>query len=261
MNKTVRTEKLDLHFGDPHDFPNVEYLEKKYSNKSPSKSAPENVERDSSELVESHQREAKLVQLIDDKNKKIEQLCVLLEALEPAPGMDPEKYRRMIESGNDGVDFRDSKIVSLAKKSQNLTMLLNKERATSENLSMQLKELRLKYDNLSQQISTPSKSNAPEFGPKLSAMGGSMVNSSDMSSGVDEAAPRRMAGLTKELRDANKQVEELKAKLLQVSEDNKALTRALSQELGDGVSLEHAVDGGWRGRAQQIVMLKSKVSQ
>lgn len=39
----------------------------------------------------------------------------------------------------------------------------------------------------------------------------------------------------------------------------KKLTRALTKELGEGVSIEQAVDEGWRGRAQTIVMLKSKV--
>lgn len=52
------------------------------------------------------------------------------------PGVDPEKIRRAYEADKDGdinnldVDFRDSKIVSLAKKCHRLQMLLNKERAT-----------------------------------------------------------------------------------------------------------------------------------
>ncbi len=46
-----------------------------------------------------------------------------------------------------------------------------------------------------------------------------------------------------------------------MSEEVKTLTRALANEVGDGVTLEQAVDGGWRGRAQQIIMLKSKVKR
>lgn len=41
-------------------------------------------------------------------------------------------------------------------------------------------------------------------------------------------------------------------------EESKQLSRALSREIGEGVALEDAVSGGWRGRAQQIIMLKNK---
>ena len=57
-----------------------------------------------------------IVQKLEGKNREVERLCTLLEAVEPLPGMNPEKYRRIIDNPEaDNVDFRDSKIVDLAK--------------------------------------------------------------------------------------------------------------------------------------------------
>ena len=60
--------------------------------------------------------------------------CETGKALEPMPGLDPDKIRRAYDADKDDlnnseIDFRDSKIVALAKKSHKLQMLLNKERA------------------------------------------------------------------------------------------------------------------------------------
>ena len=58
-----------------------------------------------------------IVQKLENKNREVERLCTLLEAVEPIPGMDPVKYQRIIDNPNaDNVDFRDSKIVDLAKE-------------------------------------------------------------------------------------------------------------------------------------------------
>jgi len=59
--------------------------------------------------------EVDMLRKLEEKNRKIDQLCVLLEALEPAPGVDPERIQKLMDEGIDeNVDFRDSKIVSLA---------------------------------------------------------------------------------------------------------------------------------------------------
>ena len=67
--------------------------------------------------------------------------------------------------------------------------------------------------------------------------------------------------LSKELGGANKKVEDLRRKLQEAEDENKKLTRALLKEVGDGITLEEAVDEGRKGRAQTIVMLKNKIKR
>eukprot|EP01036_Dinobryon_divergens_P024693 gene24693-33164_t len=180
-----------------------------------------------------------LVRKLDEKNRKIESLCVLLEAVEPMPGMDPDRIRRALEADtkDDGsaaeVDFRDSKIVALAKKSHRLQMLLNKERANGGS----------------------GAGSGSQGGLKLPALRPNSANSNA------EQIAQANAALTKELRDVNRAADELKKKNSALVEENKNLSRALSKEIGEGggVTVEQAVSGGWKGRAQQIVMLKAKI--
>lgn len=70
----------------------------------------------------------------------------------------------------------------------------------------------------------------------------------------------KIAGLNRDVKEGGKQIDELKRKLAQSVDEAKQLSRALAREIGEGVTLEDAVNGGWRGRAQQIIMLKNKVS-
>lgn len=66
--------------------------------------------------------------------------------------------------------------------------------------------------------------------------------------------------VSKELLSANKTIEDLRRKYTQVKEDLKNHRVALAREIGEGVTIEQALEGGnWRGRAQTIVMLKSKI--
>jgi hypothetical protein len=103
---------------------------------------------DNTELVS---KSNELHKKLDQKNRDIEKLCCLLEALEPSPGMDIGKYKSLIESKveNDiNVDARDAKIVALAKKSRNLTVSLNKEKGLNESKNSLIEELENKCNYL-----------------------------------------------------------------------------------------------------------------
>ena len=61
---------------------------------------------------------------------------------------------RNTSAGSGGeVDYRDSKIVSLAKKIRTYTVQLNKEKAENENLRTAIKELNVFCDNLREEVS------------------------------------------------------------------------------------------------------------
>ena len=180
-----------------------------------------------------------LIKKLAKKDQEIEKLCVLLETLEPIPGISVDSMRKRLDGHEeDGADFRDSKIVSLAKKNRNLTVMLNKERASADSRGIQIQQLTDKMQQLE------------KLGANVLRRDG---NGNDLQQ--DALQTRREAAA------ANKLAEDLRRKLFQTSEENKKLTRALLNELGDSATIDQAVEGAWRGRAQQIIMLKAKIKK
>lgn len=216
-----------------------------------------------------HQQQA-LVQKLETKNREVERLCTLLEAVEPMPGMDPEKYRRIMENPDaDTVDFRDSKIVDLAKKCRKLQLALSKEKANNENLSSTVDKLAQMNDRLERDLDSTASAMSSQFsrntgaGRTISASNSTFLASAQEEKSMDSGRIQQKSApqLSKELGGANKKVEDLRRKLQEAEDENKKLTRALLKEVGDGITLEEAVDEGRKGRAQTIVMLKNKIKR
>jgi hypothetical protein len=219
------------------------------------------------EFTQKHQA---LLHKVEAKNMEVERMCVLLEALEPVPGMDAAKYKRLIDNpdSSDHVDIRDSKIVTLAKKVRKVQMSLNKERSISQAQAQDIEELKNTNDKLRKEIdalsvmsnsSLASSSSRTIRAPVTESPGRGALTTSAV---VDPAElESQNTQLRKDLHSVNKTVEELRRKLSKAADDAKSLSQALAREVGDGVSIEQAVDGGWRGRAQQIIMLKTKIKR
>ena len=205
-----------------------------------------------------------LVKKLNQKNNEIERLCILLDTMEPVPGLDVEKYRKLIDSSNNSapdapVDYRDTKIVQLAKKIRRLTVTLNKEHATAESRLDKIDELENKCAHLQ----------------TLLANANSINKDNNKASAKVHGDPDQ---LKRELESSHKQVTDLKHKNFQLNEEIKSLTRAFAKEVGDGANIEEILkahnsansasidpnppkEKGWRGRAQQITMLKIKVKK
>jgi hypothetical protein len=80
---------------------------------------------DGSALEALQHQNAALVRDLRESKRQVRELSVLLEAVEPVPGLDADKFLDMLrESGREGMDYRDSKIVQLAKKARNLQVSL-----------------------------------------------------------------------------------------------------------------------------------------
>lgn len=188
-----------------------------------------------------------LILKLDDKNKEIERLCFLLEALEPVPGLDAEKFMSINDGTADEtlVDYRDSKIVQLAKKCRKLTVALNKERGQGAGSKQFVNDLKKKCEDLQNQLNMVASPAA-----RAAAQREQKESKDDLS-----------RDMQRELQQAQKQVDEWRKKCSQSQEEVKKLQRILTKELGEGVTIEEAVDEGWRGRAQQIVMLKTKIKR
>ena len=250
------------------NYPDADAVAEKYGvlEKTDSESASPGLSLE--QQMELARQQQAVVQKLENKNREVERLCTLLEAVEPIPGMDPEKYRRIIENPDaDHVDFRDSKIVDLAKKCRRLQMSLTKMTATNESLSSKIDQLMQANDSLQLELQKgPSMMN----NSNNSGGGNRTINASTsgfLSTATQEEKERDRAGektapqLAKELAVANKRLEESRRSQQRAEEEAKKLTRALMKEVGDGVTLEEAVDEGRKGRMQQIVMLKNKVKR
>lgn len=219
-------------------FPEVSTISERYGLET--KIANEkNIESEIKQSSDLTEKTEALFRKLQKKDQEIEKLCVLLESLEPIPGISVESMRRHLDSNpEEGADFRDAKIVSLAKKNRNLTVILNKERASADSRGLQIQELADKLQQLERQGGSSSKKD----------------NS-------DKDSQQEIIILRRELTASNKTVDDLRRKLFQSTEENKQLTRALANELGEGVSIEKAIEGSWRGRAQQIIVLKAKIKK
>lgn len=181
-----------------------------------------------------------LKQKLHEKSREVEKLNVLLEACEPLPGMSIDKYKKFVLTGiDDALDFRDSKIISLAKKIRNLNMKLNKSNALNEKGHSSYEILKLKYDQLVVEFEQKSKEDRRS------------VTRSDVE-----------VQLQRDLNVARKQVDELKHKQSQLCDEIRNLQRILRSELGEYVTIDQALmDEGWKGRARQIEMLKIKLKR
>jgi hypothetical protein len=177
------------------------------------------------------------------KNKEIEKLKIILQAVEPLPGLNIEKYRKFFNDGldngfNDVFDFRDSKIIDLSKKIRNLNMKLNKSNALNEKSKMEYSILTQKFDELMIKYTKLQEEDKNKI-----------LNSRS------EIEIR----LQKDLNLSLKTIEDYKLRLDQSINENKNFQRLLRSEIGE--NFDQISEEGWKGRAQQIERLKIKVKR
>jgi len=194
---------------------------------------------------------------LTEKHKEIDRLCSLLEAIEPVKGgVDPERFLKMYDSAeNQGrelpdTDYRDVKIVSLAKKVRKMTMALNKERSSGDAAKLAMEEKDRKIEKLTKELNLLSS-------PAARAAAIRNVRK-DIKQNAEEAD---INDLRQQTASANKYADDTKRKYAMLQEENKKLQRALAKEVGEGVSMDKVLDDGWRGRSQQIMTLKNKVKK
>ncbi len=198
---------------------------------------------------------AEMTAKLAEKQREIEKLHAALEAVAPIPGFDVDMYKRLVlAQGEHDVDYRDKKIVDLAKKCRNLTVQLTKYQTETESLKEALYESNQMCSKLKEEVAIAGARKSKI--PMRSTVSGP---SSDPEVLVEQQQDT-IRSLQKELKEATRSTDELKLKLHTATEEAKSLRGALARELGEGVSVDQALDGNWRGRAQQIVMLKAKVS-
>ena len=215
-----------------------------------------------------------LQQKLTEKNRKIEELCVLLEAVETTSSTSTNELNRLqstqqqltTQSG-DEIDLRDAKIVSLAKKAHTLTMTVNKEKARADRLNNELEAQKKIVDSLNSEIQElkTAINNNNNNNNNTKVYNRHSITDSKIRENDENSRREKDKQLTNALRTA----EEVREKLRCAEDANKRLSRALEKELGEstGIHVSDIASGavavdqsGWRGRGQQIVMLKAKAS-
>lgn len=271
-----QTLNIYLDYDSPHkadEYPNPTELAKKYgldeeeddrsdeederlTQEKRSKLESATKEEDAQTNVELVQKVKQLTGRLSEKNREIDKLCCLLEAVEPIPGgVDPEKFLKMFEASAQArdapdVDYRDVKIVDLAKKTRKLNLALNKERSKAITSKNTIDELTMKNEKLKKELDLMSSPAA-----RAAAIRNMRA---DIKQNAEETD---IADLRKEMKDVQRAHDSMKRKLNLAQEENKKLTRALAKEVGEGVGVNQVLEDGWRGRAQQILSLKNKVKK
>ncbi|RHY65205.1 hypothetical protein DYB30_001018 [Aphanomyces astaci] len=188
-------------------------------------------------------KNSELMATIKDYKHHVTELQLLLEAVEPIPGLDVNTLRDVLQ-GAEVVDhdIRDVKIVHQAKKLRQAKIALTKEKSKGAGASGRIAELeRQLHDAEERHLKSERLVHKLQLGEKPEPKHTESANTVPL-----------------------KKFEDLRVKYEAMAIDLKKTQRALQREVGDDVPLAEILDGeggGKRGRAQQIVMLKAKVKK
>eukprot|EP01006_Ploeotia_vitrea_P021356 TRINITY_DN53718_c0_g1_i1.p1 TRINITY_DN53718_c0_g1~~TRINITY_DN53718_c0_g1_i1.p1 ORF type:complete len:573 (-),score=76.78 TRINITY_DN53718_c0_g1_i1:124-1608(-) len=135
-----------------------------------------------------------------------------------------------------------------------LNVKYEKEKHTSAKLQQRVNTLEKKlaeYEG-SNVLTLPSTAGGSEAAPSTIVMPGSEEDYAKQIKEWKEAADK-----------AHKTIGEMRRQNQQLKDDIKRVKSTLQKEIGDDVSVDKAIDegGGWRGRAQQITLLKQKLKE
>lgn len=195
---------------------------------------------------------------------QIHKMGVLLEALAPIPGVEPRVLLEAMDDPNHG-DLRDQKIVAMARKTRNATVAIERERNNVKRLAEKVAQLErdkaMLVDELAERAEREAahmpfsveKRKEREAAAAREAAAKRNPDASPRADGTPSKPTRREQQLAK-------QCAEMRRKFEAARSETQQLARALAKEVGDeSVAAGPALEDGWRGRAQQIVILKNKV--
>ncbi|XP_075683928.1 coiled-coil domain-containing protein 13 isoform X2 [Rhinoderma darwinii] len=146
-------------------------------------------------------------------------------------------------------DVAATKIVELSKKNRDLTAEMESEKTKVRQLNNKVKELERELQN----------SNPPDHTGKDSGAGLRVPHSAD----VTPPDSSEMKALQEKLAAANLKVAEYRNQIQSTRQELKVAHKVIVGEVGEDVNISQMVSsgGGWRGRAQQILVLQGKVRE
>eukprot|EP00116_Pleurobrachia_bachei_P000209 sb/3460471/ len=193
----------------------------------------ESLEEKNSELSEENQR---LRGLLRTRENDLFKLKNDMDELKVATG-----------GGGLGSDKAIQRIVELSKKNRDLVSQLEKERDNAKKLSSKINNF-----NSNQEVQRKLKSavQAKKQRDTETASSRGTPSAEDKEKQMRE----RLATMTKNLTETSHQADAMK-------QENKLLTKLLQREVGEGTTVQSilAAPNSWRGRAEQISVLQSKL--
>lgn len=194
-----------------------------------------------------------LVVAVDTQRRQIDDLKDIILASEPIAGLDPKSLLNVVMPDGSVVDqdFRDVKLMQMAKKVRMLRVKLNRSRAQVAELLPMVEKLKLQAKKAD-------------------------VKKTERSEGKREAEQKKDVDALAETRLKLKRLTSCMTRLQLRVQNEQDLRRkyhkVLLRELGDQKTVAKALDekesgpssspqGGWRGRAQTIALLKTKTKK
>ncbi|XP_074013175.1 coiled-coil domain-containing protein 13 isoform X2 [Numenius arquata] len=193
------------------------------------------------QLREVRDENCRLYKLVTEKDFEIKQLQKKIQE------------DRLALSGASGLagDVAATKIVELAKKNREITAETESEKAKVKQLNNRVRELEKELQAAVEKIHSLG---GGDVGIKQSAL--------KMIQGNLAESPEVKA-LQEKLTAANFKVMEYRNQLQSAKQELKMTQKLLANEVGEDVNIQSLLtnSGSWRGRAQQILVLQSKVRE
>ena len=214
------------------------------------------------------QENADLAVALDQRAREVKRLEVVLQTMQPIPGLDPSALLDVLVNGErQEHDIRDLKIVEMAKKIRKVKAALERERATCTALRYEVQQVHLASDLAA--VGRGEDAGAVSSARARNAVFGaaSPRARAKINAAAEASASAKQQKQKKKQRPRASKEDEYRAKLLEARAEVKRTQRALSREEGPDVPIadvlasvgEADVMGGWRGRAQTITMLRTKL--
>ena len=192
---------------------------------------------------------AALLQQLDNKDKEINKMKAMVAATAPINGFDAEKLSGVMGQNGKYVDeetgFKDAKIVQLAKKNRRLTVSMEKEKSKVTKLAKEIERLQKQLTNAKSKGKTAER-----------------MLPADKQQNSTSSSPALVAA-ENEIKKLRRRTDAIRISRDKAKEDVRRVISVLRKEVGDSVNVDSVLQGtfsgeGWRGRSQQIVMLRTK---
>ncbi|XP_009480428.2 coiled-coil domain-containing protein 13 [Pelecanus crispus] len=193
------------------------------------------------QLREVRDENCRLYKLVTEKDFEIKQLQKKIQE------------DRLALSGASGLagDVAATKIVELAKKNREITAETESEKAKVKQLNNKVKELEKELQAAVEKIHSLGGGDAGIKHSTLKMVEGNLAESPEVKA------------LHEKLTTANFKVMEYRNQLQSAKQELKVTQKLLANEVGEDVNIQNLLtnSGSWRGRAQQILVLQSKVRE
>ncbi|XP_014112188.1 PREDICTED: coiled-coil domain-containing protein 13 [Pseudopodoces humilis] len=193
------------------------------------------------QLREVRDENCRLYKLVSEKDFEINQLQRRVQE------------ERLALSGVSGIagDVAATKIVELAKKNREITAEFESERARVKQLNYKVKELERELQAATEKIHSLGGDAAGIKESTLKILEGNLAESPEVKA------------LQEKLSTANIKVTEYRNQLQNVKQELKLTQKILAKEVGEDVNIQSLLtnSGSWRGRAQQILLLQTRVRE